>query len=191
MKLNNTCFVAGSLLPFSKSCTQQWYHLVPLLLFIALLLGGCSPATEVVEKHWPNGNLHYRYTARITDTGLVKHGQQVNYHIHGALASKQPFVQGKLHGTAEYYTADGTLWKQSPFVEGTLRGVEKTFTNGILFSEKLWAPDTGWYKEYHPGGALAFTVPLRKGKRHGTYLRYDSLGIVVDSGTYSADKKEE
>ena len=124
---------------------------------VAALLPGCSqkqpqmadeasPApdaieTQIVEEHWPNGQLRLRKHVLTNEDGTtVDHGLYERWHDNGQKEYEVAYDHGKKEGTETRYHKNGAKWTQREFRDGKRNGPSTTWDeSGEKVKEENWA----------------------------------------------------
>lgn len=123
--------------------------------------------TEVVEEHWPNGQLKLRKEVlRLEDGSYVDHGSFERWHSNGNKEYEAFFVRGKKEGTTIRYHKNGRKATEQHYRNGRKDGRCRSWDNeGILVKEENW----------------------ENGRPHGTWTIWEK-GKVKWSHTYDHGK---
>lgn len=116
-------------------------------------------------------DFNFRYEFYTTDKIVTPKADKMYYWFKGGLIHN---AQGGTAGAL----LDGKYLKMFHSNQLAEQG---EFKNGIKVG--LW---TTW----HPNGIMESTLNWKKGFRKGAYHRYDLKGILVEEGSYKADKKQ-
>jgi len=119
---------------------------------------------DVVEQHWPDGQLRLRkQVLRNPDGTLVNHGTYARWYSNGHKEYEAVLVRGKKHGTTTRWHKNGRKWSEQHYVNGQKHGASYIWDeNGVKRKE-----------EHHV-----------QGKPHGTWTTWDSKGDIKWQGSF-------
>ncbi len=102
-----------------------------------------SGTPEVVEEHWPNGQLRLRKQVRRLDDGTtVDHGTFERWYGDGGREYVAAFVDGRKDGTATRFHRNGRIASRQEFRDGTREGARVDWDDaGGKVKEEFWADD--------------------------------------------------
>jgi antitoxin component YwqK of YwqJK toxin-antitoxin module len=122
---------------------------------------------ELVEEHWPNGQLRLRKQVLHREDGsVVDHGSFKRWHDNGKKEYEAVFVEGKKEGTTIRYHKNGRKAAQQEYRNGKRHGRCVNWDgSGRMVKEENWA----------------------EGKPHGTWTVWQD-GKVKWSHTYDHGK---
>ncbi len=118
------------------------------ILFAApgLVLGQAEPEgptaePELVEEHWPDGQLRLRkYVLRLEDGTSVDHGSFVRWYDNGRKEYEAVFVLGRKDGTTVRFHRNGQKATQQEYSKGRRHGRSTSWNNaGVKVKEENWA----------------------------------------------------
>ena len=123
-----------------------------ILPLVAVLAIGCvrhlhaaasdasSPATAVVEEHWPNGQLRLRkQVLRLADGATVDHGTFERWYSDGGKEYEAVFVDGGKEGTTVRYHRNGRIAASEEYRGGKRHGASVSWDDaGRKVKEENW-----------------------------------------------------
>jgi hypothetical protein len=98
-------------------------------------------ATEVVEQHWPNGQLRLRkHVLRLEGGRPVDHGTFERWHDNGRKEYEAVFSYGRKEGTTIRYHRNGRKAAQQEYRDGKRNGPSVSWDeSGAKVKEENWA----------------------------------------------------
>jgi hypothetical protein len=118
-RLKTVTFVALAFLPVGCSHGPREIAVAP------------DPRVEIVEDHWPNGQLRLRrHVLRQADGTLVDHGPYTTWHDNGQQAYEATFVEGKIHGLETQWHQNGRKRTEQHYDQGRRHGPRYAWDEG-------------------------------------------------------------
>ena len=151
--------------PVAWCFIKRMKYLSILVVFIAILLGGC------VEKE-------------------VSDGTKIVYREDGSKRYEIPYVNGKKNGTLIEYLWNGTKERETPYVDGKRHGTALWyFKDGSSKTSAEWVHNTGTVMHFYEDGPKKSETPHVDGKMHGTKIYYRRDGWKWAETVYENGKR--
>ena len=148
------------------------------LTFLIALFASCQNNGQLVESHFPNGNLWYSFSK---DSEGRLDGPSKDFYESGVLKSSLPYSHGIIHGTAINNHPNGSVFCKAEYENGRLIEVVEYFDeNGGVLNKGQFQNGNGFLLVYDRSGRLINRGSIIDGYPNGIWELMADGKVVVE-----------